>query len=143
MLSIVTISKVPEKYQGKWKTGSPFRTSSTWFLASTNPHNPLVDEWLHCALTQARLNNQTVDNIWKSTMRRVKEAEERRKVNGPRSEKKACAGVQLKKLSNSIEKLTDECALMKKPPRQYVLSGDYWKQIQKKSQPHQAAATHL
>ena len=79
-------SKEPEKYRGKGKAGAPFRTSSNWFLASTNPHNPLVDEWLavyvnhlltlpdpttpyflaHCALTQARMNNQTVDNIWAS-----------------------------------------------------------------------------
>ena len=137
-------SKVPEKYRGKGKAGAPFRTSSNWFLASTNPHNPLVDEWLvvyvnhlltlpdltmpyflaHCALTQARMNNQTVDNIWASTMSRTKEAEMRRILNGPLSEKRAC-------LNYPKENIYD-CAFVKRPAIQRVLSGDYWRQIQMK-----------
>eukprot|EP00986_Skeletonema_menzelii_P006891 scaffold2615_cov151-Skeletonema_menzelii.AAC.4 len=115
--------------------GSPFRTSSNWMLASTNPHNPLVDEWLyilhnhflslnaippyfiaHCALTQARLYNETVDAIWTSTMTRYG-------VGGKNTEMKACLGVMIKNGQSS------NCAVVKRIPKMYVLSGNYSKRI--------------
>ena len=63
--------------------GNNVRTASSYFLVSSRPHNPLVDEWLavyrdylltspdprqpyflsHSILTQARMKNATVDTI--------------------------------------------------------------------------------
>mmetsp|Transcript_37592 Transcript_37592/g.80181 ORF Transcript_37592/g.80181 Transcript_37592/m.80181 type:complete len:384 (-) Transcript_37592:153-1304(-) len=142
-------SRVPAQYRGKRRKGkgAPFRTSSNWFMASTNPHNPLVDEWLniyvnhlltlpdptvpyfltHCALTQARMMNKTVDVIWSTTMERMTRKNLRRKRGGFVLEKTVCKGVGRK--ANATE-LEINCAIIKKPPRQYVLSGEYWNHIQ-------------
>jgi hypothetical protein len=136
--------------------GAPFRTSSNWFLASTNPHNPLVDEWLtrlhhhiltlpdprtpyflaHCALTQARLYNETVDDIWVSSFQRYnykkkQEAEIGRNVT--HSEMIACTGM------NALSK-SSKCAIVKRPPKQFVLSGNYSNMIQMQIRHH--SATH-
>ena len=118
---------------GRRGKGSPFRTSSTWFIATTNLHNPIVDEWLaiyhkhlltlntslpyflaHCALTQARLYNETVDSIWSSTMTRY----------GSGSEKVPCLGVRIQ------HGLSSGCAIVKRPPKMFVLSGNYSKSVE-------------
>ena len=64
-------------------TPAGFRTSDNWFMASVS-NNPLIAEWLkvflehltdldrahlpfylaHCSLTQARMKNSTVNDIW-------------------------------------------------------------------------------
>lgn len=122
--------------------GSPFRTSSNWMLASTNPHNPIVDEWLatlhghflslhskppyflaHCALTQARLYNETVDAIWASTVQRYK-----------MSDNDACLGIKIQQ-GKSLKK----CAVVKRPPKMFVLSGNYSRRIQLEINPHSAS----
>lgn len=71
------------------KNAAEYRSASTWFMAVSNPHNPLIDEWLrilvhhlttlsdpnkpyfitHCSLTQARMYNETVDKIWRSSVK--------------------------------------------------------------------------
>ncbi|KAL7426037.1 hypothetical protein ACHAXM_000281 [Skeletonema potamos] len=132
------------KNRGIRGKGAPFRTSSNWFLASTNPHNPLVDEWLtilhkhmlslpdpktpyflaHCALTQARFYNETVDNIWASTFNRYKAIKKQEAVIGrnvTHSEMIACGGMN--------EELS-RCAIVKRPAKQFVLSGNYSNMIQ-------------
>ena len=103
-------------------------------MASTNPHNSLVDEWLeiyvnhlltlpdpttpyflvHCALTQARVKNETVENIWAATMRRATEAEVRRIRDGPSSAKTECWKDSKNKNYTDSE---NNCVIAKKPPR--------------------------
>ena len=136
--------------------GSPFRTSSTWFLASTNPHNPLVDDWLrilhnhmltlpdpktpyflaHCALTQARLYNETVDAIWVSTFKRyneIKKTGSRDGRNVTHSEMIACHG------GRKAPSESSRCAIVKRPPKQFVLSGDYSNRIRMQLRHHLAS----
>ncbi len=149
-LHLVALGNVPKCHDhsqinntgvpGKGK-GYHFRTSSNWMLASTNPHNPIVDEWLailhghylslhskppyfiaHCSLTQARLYNETVDAIWVSTFKRYRI-----------SDNNAC----FKGAINGGP--TSKCAVVKRPTKMFVLSGNYSKRIQLEINPHSAS----
>jgi hypothetical protein len=124
-------------------SGGEFRTASNYFMATTSPHNPLVDEWLstyrdylvsspdprkpcfltHCSLTRARMKNETVDAIWTSTRRRTKQLNMWSKT---KANNKPCAGGENKPLSY----YKDECAFVKKPHmakelKQYVTSPQF------------------
>ena len=124
------LSLLPAKRQGSKNKGAPSRTTSNWFLASTNPHNPLVDEWLrvyvnhlltladptqpyflaHCSLSQARMNNATVERIWSATTKRIQRLG---KTNSSYKSKCIKGGVS-------------SCStIVKRPNRDYVLSGKY------------------
>ena len=116
-------NKLPSNHSAKGTQGNKFRTSSNWFIASSHPHNPLIDEWLrlyvnhlrtlsnpsepyflaHCSLSQARMYNRTVDEIWSSTLKRYRLAK-----------RKACE-----------DSGGSSCVIIKKPQNQYVLSGRY------------------
>ena len=132
-------------YVGVHGKGSPFRTAANWMMASSNAHNPIVDEWLailhghfvslhssppyfiaHCALTQARLYNETVDDIWVAARKRYG-------IKGINAEKKACLGISIMR-GESLN-----CAVVKRPPKMFVLLGNYSKRIQIELNPHLAS----
>ena len=130
------------------KYGGWSRTHGTWFLASRNPHNPLLEEWLkiyhdhlvnepkptepyflcHCSLTQARRRNSTVDDIWTNTVKRWERLEENGWAKRPCIDK----GKHAKKYQD-VAWYRDHCALLKKSRqtrvRDYLLSRQYMEDI--------------
>ncbi|KAL7477626.1 hypothetical protein ACHAW6_003425 [Cyclotella cf. meneghiniana] len=119
-----------------------YRTASTWFMAVSNPHNTLIEEWMrilvhhlttlpdpnqpyylsHCSLTQARMYNSTVDNIWRSTLR-FKWNTLRK---GGRDDICFDSGLL------TLDEMKKSCALVKKPNSPNITSfilGDYLKDL--------------
>lgn len=129
--------------------GEQFRTASNWFMISSAPHNPLVDEWLEiykhhiltspdptkpyylcqCSLTQARMKNATVDEIWSSTMARIKTM----RFGGKYQNRRSCWGAS----SPHLSQYKKDCAFVKRPQNsaalmEYILSLHYIKDIEMK-----------
>ena len=124
-------SLLPAKLQGSKNMGAPSRTSATWFMAANSVHNPLVDEWLrvyvnhlltipdptnpyflvHCSLSQARMNNATVEKVWTATTERVKSLGK----TSPSYYNSKCIKGDVSSCST----------IVKRPSRDYVLSGKY------------------
>ncbi|KAL3801421.1 hypothetical protein HJC23_007031 [Cyclotella cryptica] len=119
-----------------------YRTASTWLMAVSNPHNPLIEEWLrilihhlttlpnpnepyyisHCSLTQARMYNTTVDSIWRSSIQ-FKRNHTHRAGSGD---------ICFDSGSLTLDELKMRCALVKKPNSHDVKSfimGEYLKEI--------------
>jgi hypothetical protein len=115
-----------------------YRTASTWFMAVSNPHNPLIEEWLrllvyhlttlpnpnipyflsHCALTQARMYNTTVEIIWRSSLKL------NRNITQIGRRGRICADSG----SLRLDRLKMHCAVVKKPRSHEVKSfilGEY------------------
>lgn len=119
-----------------------YRTASTWFMAVSKPHNTLIEEWMrilvhhlttlpnpnqpyylsHCSLTQARMYNSTVDNIWRSTLRF------KRNTLRKGGRRDICFDSGLL----TLDELKTSCALVKKPNSPNIMSfilGDYLKDL--------------
>lgn len=119
--------------------GGEFRSGSNFFLASARPNNPLVVEWLrvyvhhlltlsnpsvpyflnHCSLTQARMNNATVEEIWGSTLKRQKIFHNRLCFCGKHDKR-------------NLQWFRSSCGLVKKPQnnlnlKRYIMSSKYSK----------------
>jgi len=124
-------SLLPAKLQGSKNKGAPSRTSATWFMAANSVHNPLVDEWLrvyvnhlltipdptnpyflvHCSLSQARMNNATVEKVWTATTERIQ-----------RLDKTSPSYYNSKCIKGSVSSCS---TIVKRPSRDYILSGKY------------------